>query len=55
ISSSKSVDLVELEKSQLNIIQKLEDLKEKVLKLKAEFGVVEDKEFENCIVEREAT
>lgn len=41
-NSSKNIDLVELEKSQLNIIQKLENLKEKVLKLKAEFGVVED-------------
>ncbi|GFR00876.1 aminoacyl tRNA synthase complex-interacting multifunctional protein 2 [Trichonephila clavata] len=39
---SNTVDLVELEKSQLNIIQKLEDLKEKVLKLKVEFGVVEN-------------
>ncbi|GIX99738.1 aminoacyl tRNA synthase complex-interacting multifunctional protein 2 [Caerostris extrusa] len=37
--NSKSLDLVELEESQLNILQELENLKEKVLKLKKEFGV----------------
>lgn len=31
--------LLEIEKHQLNIIQKLEDLKEKVLKMKEEFGI----------------
>jgi len=33
------LNLLEMEKHQLNIIQKLEDLKEKVLKLKDEFGI----------------
>ncbi|XP_055936052.1 aminoacyl tRNA synthase complex-interacting multifunctional protein 2-like [Argiope bruennichi] len=51
--SSKSLDLAELEKSQLNIIHKLEDLKEKVLKLKAEFGVTSDNnlgKFQDIVV-----
>ncbi|CAL1262670.1 unnamed protein product [Larinioides sclopetarius] len=51
--SSKSLDLAELEKSQLKIIQKLEDLKEKVLKLKQEFGVASENnlgKFQDIVV-----